>query len=71
MPHDRKARQNQNRRRALHADALKRIELGQPTTLRESAVGITSMAIKACDSDLDRMIAEFERKRLPMPPRIV
>ncbi|MDO8535059.1 MAG: hypothetical protein Q7S17_10020 [Xanthobacteraceae bacterium] len=44
--------------KATHSRALARPELGQPTTPRAPAVGVTSMAVKVQDAETRRIIDE-------------
>lgn len=63
MPRDYRPSERAKRCRALRAYAIDRGELREPTTEREPAAGVTSMALKARDHDTERMVREFLQKR--------
>jgi hypothetical protein len=64
MPRDFRAKENLRNAKAKRDAALKRVELGFPTTPRVSPDGKTSMPIKAPDPETERLVREFmERAR--------
>lgn len=63
MPRDIRASENRKKAAAARSNALARVELGQPTVPRVSAAGATSMAVKAEDIGLRKMIDEALAKR--------
>mgnify|MGYP001562615510 CR=1 FL=1 len=63
MPRDMSARDNERRARAKRQAALERIEFKYPSAPRRSAAGVTSLAIKAEDPAIRRMIDEALARR--------
>ena len=58
MPRDNSARANARHAKAKRDAALSRAELGWPTAPRISAAGVTSMAVKAEDQAVRKMVDE-------------
>lgn len=63
MPRNLRANENRKRAIAKREGAMRRVELGQETVPRAPAAGVTSMAVKARDPEVDRMVEAFLRGR--------
>lgn len=63
MPRDFSANENMKRAKARRQAAMLRPEILQPTVPRVSAAGPTSMAVKAEDPEIRRLIDEALAKR--------
>lgn len=59
MPRDFKARENQLRSKARRAHALERLDLREPSSPREPAVGPTSHAVKKINTVDQQAIDAF------------
>jgi hypothetical protein len=62
VPRDLKAGENAKRARARRDHALKRMDLRQPSSPRENAVGATSHAVKTTDAATRAAIDAFLAK---------
>jgi hypothetical protein len=63
MPRNLKPSETRKAAKGKRQFALDRPEMTQATVPRVSAAGAMSMAVKARDPEMERMIAEFQAKR--------